>query len=238
MSVRADRIFGWIWRINGVLILGLGAAAGALVVVLLLDVAGISRDETPEQQLAEVAGADLRAGDDLRLMDFHPVAGTTFLYAQLASPSDSIRSGSSGGWGSARNLLFFDTTSRNAHWLFPDNAQILASFSFLRDPPGNRYTLDDDSVSGQKQVVTAILLEIQNDADGGAGASTRSIAMASPDGRELTPIAPATQGLMGYHHARKDAVFVFYASSGTARVSEIDPISRSVRSDGTLAAKE
>jgi hypothetical protein len=235
---RVDRIFRWIWRIDAVLILFVAAAAMALVVMLLLEVAGFSRSEPPGPQLAEVAGTDLRAREDLRLRDFHPVAGTSFLYAQLASPSDSIRSGSSGGWGSARNLLFFDTTTRNAHWLFPDNEQILASFSFLRDPPGNRYGLDDGLPAGEKQVTTAILLEIQNDPEAGANGSIRSITMASPDGRELTPIASSTQGLMGYHHARKDAVFVFYVSGGTARVGEVDPVTRTVRSDGALAAKE
>lgn len=185
-----------------------------------------------------MAGADLRARDDLRLMDFHPVAGTSFLCAQLASPSDSIRSGSRGGWGNARNLLFFDITSRSAHWLFPDNDQILASFSFLRDPSGNRYGLDDGLPAGEKQVTIALLLEIQEDPEAGADASIRRIAMASPDGRALTPIAASTQGLMGYHHVRSDAVFVFYASEGTAKVSEVDPITRTVRSDGALTAKE
>jgi hypothetical protein len=107
------------------------------------------------------------------------------------------------------------------------------------DPPGGRFAYDDGDAAQRKQVAIAFLAEIQESPPGGsADASSRSIAIASADGRELTSIARSTQGLLGYHHARKDALFVFYVSSGIAKVIELDPVTRKIRSDGPLTAKE
>jgi hypothetical protein len=189
--------------------------------------------ERPEQQLTNVAGANL-GEDDLRLGDFRTIAGTELLYAQLASPSEYIGSGSSGGRGSARNLLFFDVSNKKAHWLLPDNSQTIESFSFLMDPPGMRYGYCDDDAQEHDQVAIAILLELQSAEPPPANASARTLAIAPPDGRALTAIAESTEGLLGYHQPSKDSVLVFYVSEGSARVLDADPGTRRVRSDALL----
>jgi hypothetical protein len=54
----------------------------------------------------------------------------------------------------------------------------------------------------------------------------------------MAPIAQSIQGVLGYHHARADALFVFYVSEGAARVLDVDPLARTVRSDTALGARE
>lgn len=125
---RSDRFFAWVWRINGLLLLCLALLATGLALYLAVDIGMSTAQERPEEQLSEVAGTDL-AARDLRLADFRPIAGTRFIYAELASPSDYIGSGSSGSPGNAANLLFFDTASKKAHWLLPTNDQKIPSFS-------------------------------------------------------------------------------------------------------------
>jgi len=238
VSTRSDRFFAWVWRINGLLLLGLALAATALALALALNVGVFASHERPEEQLSEVAGADL-AARGLRLADFRPIAGTRFIYAALASPSEYIGSSSSGGLGDAHNLLFFDTASKRAHWLLPRNDQRIPSFSFLMDPPAARYGYADGSAGEKDQVAIGLLVETEgNEPASSPGVGSRNLAIASPDGLAVTPIARSVQGLLGYHHARKDALFVFYVSGGTAKVLDVDPITRQVRSDTPLATHE
>ncbi len=238
MDDRSERFFAWVWRLNGLLILGLALVgiAGALAVAFNIGV--FATRERPEEQLSRVAGTDITA-QGLRITDFRSIAGSQFIYAQLAPPSDYIGSGSSGGLGQAQNLLFFDTVAKSAHWLLPSNDQIIPSFSFLMDPPGPSYAYDDGESRDRKQVAIALLVEIQAKRNRDQlDAGPRSLAIASPDGRALTPIAQSIQGLLGHHHARKDSLLVFYVSSGAARVLDVDPITRTVRSDAPLATQE
>lgn len=232
MTDRAERLFVWVWRINGLLLLALallGVIGGA---ALVFNTTLFWSRERPEQKLTNVAGADLGARD-LRLGGFRSIAGTQLLYAELASPSQYIGSGSSGGLGSAHNLLFFDITSKKAHWLFADHAQTIESFSFLMDPPGTRYTYNDGEAEKRDQVAVAILLEVKRNPPDAASVS-RSMAIASRDGRTLTPIAQSSEGLLGYHQPTKESVLVFYVSGGAARVLDADPTTGTVRSDALL----
>lgn len=238
MNDRWKRLFEWVWRLNGLLLLGglLACLAGALV--LLANFARFAVREDPEERLTQVAGADLSA-QNLRLADFREIAGTGLLYAQLAAPSEYLRSGSGDGFGAARNLLFFDTATQRAHWLLPDNEQSLSSFSFLMDPPRDRYGSDTGGPDRSERTAIAILLELappRRDAD--PVEPKRTLAVASADGRKLTPIAESTEGLLGYHQAAGDSVLVFYVSGGAAKVLDLDPTTRAVRSDRVLSAQE
>lgn len=232
MRDRTDRFFAWVWRINGLLLLALAASGLVGALVVAIDVALLSSRDRPTDQLATIAGADI-AASDLRLGSFYPIAGTQLLYAPLAPPSEYIGSGSSGGLGAARNILFFDTRTKQAHWLLPDNTKVISSYQFLLDPPVGRDAWDEGEAGKREQRATALLLELR---DGEASArKSRSIAVATPEGRALSTIAKASDGMLGYHQLAREAVLVFYVSHGAARVLDLDPITRAVRSDGLLS---
>jgi hypothetical protein len=184
-----------------------------------------------------VAGADL-AAEGLRLADFRAIAGTGFLYARLAKPFDSI---ASGGYrdelGAARNLLFLETATQQAHWLLPNNAQTLTSFSFLMDPPRDGSESDPGEPDGGRRAL-AILLELAPARhDGDPPDARRTLAVASPDGRQLATLVEASEGLLGWHQAARDSALVFYVSGGAAQVLELDPTTRTKRSDRVLSVR-
>lgn len=236
MPERADRFFTWVWRINGLVLLALGVAGLVGAISLAFNVALFWSRDRPDQHLARVAGADLDA-EDLHLADFNAIAGTHFLYAALAPPSQYIGSGSSGGLGQARNLLFFDMTSTKAHWLFPDNDQVIKSFSFFKDPPRSAYDCDHGTRK-REQVATSILLELEPlHAAADAKDRARRLVIASADGRDSTSVAQPIGSLLGYHQSSGDSAFVFYVSGGAARVLVLDPITRKVDSDTLLSAQ-
>lgn len=111
VSGRSERIFAWVWRVNALLLLFLGLVGVGAAGIGLFNIARFASRDRPEQQLTQIAGTDL-GSQDLHLGDFRAIAGTGFLYAPLASSSKYIGSGSAGGLGPSRNLLFFDTTSK------------------------------------------------------------------------------------------------------------------------------
>lgn len=237
MSQRSNRVFAWVWRVNSLLLLVLGLVGVVGTVAIVFNVGLFWSRQRPEQQLTKVAGTNL-GQEDLRLGNFREIAGTEFLYAELASPSKYIGSGSSGGLGSARNLLFFNVSTKRAHWLLPDNGQTIESFSFLMDPPGARYGYCDDEAQKRDQVAIAILLELRPAERSPDETVSRTLAIAPPDGRTLTTIAKATEGLLGHHQPSKESVLVFYVSGGAARVLDVDISTRKVRSDSLLEGEE
>ncbi len=76
---------------------------------------------------------------ELRLSDFRPVTGTTFLVASLndGSPSkgSAVSSSSSSGSGAIRNYVFFDLTTDNASPLLPNNETLILSLKPMTYQP-------------------------------------------------------------------------------------------------------
>jgi len=237
MNERSNRFFMWVWRINGLLLLALGLLAVMGATALVFNIGLFWSRDRPEQHLAQVAGANLTA-KGFRLGEFRRIAGTQFLYAQLAPPSEYIGSGSSGGLGTARNLLFFDTVTKKAHWFLPDNDQTIRSFSFLMDPPNVNCWNDDGEPCKRDQKAIALLVETEAPQTTAATGGSRTVALASQDGRDLTPIARSIGGLLGYHQPSADSVLVFYVSAGSARVLDAETATRKVRSDALLSSNE
>jgi hypothetical protein len=238
MSDRSDGFFTWVWRVNGVLLLVI-AALGIMGGIALLAMMAAESREIPEQRLAKVAGADL-ASQDARLEEFAKVVGTELLFAPLREHRDSFGSSGYGdGLGSAQNLLFFDTATRKAHWLLSGSEQSIPSYSFLTDPPTcSRYGWSDCGTQDRPETTLALLLEIQPRSRETDAGEPRSLAVASPDGLSITKIAESTQGLLGHHQVSRDSVFVFYVKDSAARVLELDPVARIVKSDALLSAEK
>lgn len=234
MDDPADRVFRWIWRLNGAILLLL--CVGFLV---MMAAAGIGSHRAASNQPAQVAGQDLRA-EDLRLGDFAEVKGGSLLYAALAAPSEyGLGSVSSSGFGCARNLLFFDQATGRSHWLLPSNDHAIRSYQFLTEPVSSeRYGVSRED--GVKRVTIALLAEVLPTKDCFSGESRpgRRILMASADGRQVTPLIDPVDALLGYHHAAKDSLFLFYVSGGAARVAHVDPATRKVHYDRLMSAEE
>jgi len=107
------------------------------------------------------------------------------------------------------------------------------------DPPGNRYLFEDGEARKRDQLALAILVEVQKpEAHGANKSGGRTLAVASADGNSVTPIADSIEGLLGYHQASRESALVFYVKDGSARVLELDPVSRVVLSDAPLSSQE
>lgn len=235
MSSRWDRFFAWVWRFDALAILALALAGLVGVGFILLDALRAPWRETPDQGLERVAGSEL-ADENLGLSGLSAIAGTDLLYATLQERNESLRSGfGKGGYGTARNVFFFDTKARTARWLFEDHEQRIPSLIFLKDPPGHGQLWEDASANRKGQRVVALLLEVEP-LDRAAGSErTREIAIAPADGRSTKTIVAAAQSLLGYHQSGTETLFVFYVADGAAHVVELDPATGRVAADGPLS---
>ena len=125
-----DGFFRWVWRITGLLLL-------LLVLYGVANLIWASRSTTHGQAPdGEATIGRLDRTDKpqaaLKLGRFEALSGTPVLYAQLGSEEPSPASlSSSFTLTDLRNLLFFDTASRKAHWLLDDNTHSIAALSVI-----------------------------------------------------------------------------------------------------------
>jgi hypothetical protein len=226
-----DGFFRWVWRINGLLLLALVLYGAVNIIGLFVSfnhygqapngVATIGRLDQPNQHQAA-----------LKLGSFEALPGTSVLYARLGSDGAPV-----GGLSSSytptdvHNLLFFDATSRQAHWLFDDNAQTITAMSVISEPtPAQAQGAKPDC-----QALGLLFLSRPAQANNQGDASW-DIRLASVDGRQLKALASGVDTLLGYRLTDNHTLLVFYAKQGAAHVLDVDPATREVRSDKALAA--
>ncbi|MCH7854788.1 MAG: hypothetical protein IIB76_10700 [Proteobacteria bacterium] len=230
MDSKTERFFSWVWRINGLLVF--------LAVTLFLIsfgvfafnsgiFAGLDRPETP---LTDVAGVDL-AAEDLKLDRFKPLTGTAFLFAKLAAPAKYVGSGTSGATGMARNLLFFDTGSKTAHWLLPNTNHDILTQWFVHDRPFRGVR----QAGAAQPIVIGLLLEIAEHVDHPDTEQLRKLVFVSVDGKSITTISESIERLIGQRHVDAKSLLIFYVRDGSVSVIDLDPAEVIVRSDSVLA---
>lgn len=234
MNDRWERFFVWCWRINGIVLLAVGVLALFGLSVFVVGVTGLWPNSRPEQQLTKVGTTDV-AAKHLSLGDFEEISGTDYLIARLAEFSEygGFSSSGSSARSVAHNLLFFNASTKKAHWLLPEGEETIPSFSILTDPPTPRYGSYGDRQT--ERVALGLLVEIQAQGAMGAAQAQRRLAIASADGRGVKTIAPSIDALLGYHQIGKESVLVFYVSKGAAKVLDYDLVTGGVRSDEALS---
>jgi len=227
MSSRSETFFAWVWRINGLLVL-------AVILVVAFAVFGSTSFFGSERRPAkiEVAGTEVGA-DDLHLGQFQTVAGTDFLYAKLETSSRYGGSFGSGAEEGTRNILFFDSTNNRSHWLLAGNDQLISTFDFLvsRDQPVPTKDSKDKAVAIIFDLLAPVTLTNE------AAKHTRRLAIASPDGRDLTTLVDSIDDFLGYHQLSDSTVVLFYVSGGSAKALNYDFAAHKVVSDAKLTAE-
>ncbi len=224
MGKRLDHFFVWVWRVVGLGILGLG-------LLFVLTIAGAFRHERPQQRLTQVAGTDLNA-QKLRLSNFMAIPGTKALYANLAPEQAKTISYSSGN--DARNVLFFNTEEKKAHWLLPSNNQTISYFSFLAYPTKGPMILRPDN----DQKVVGILFSTKSlNSIVPENTVPQKLCVADANGSNIKTLVENSEEVLGFHQPSQSSVLIFYASKGEARVLDYDLTAREVKSDTPLSAK-
>jgi hypothetical protein len=228
MTTKTERFFTWVWRVNGLLVL-IAAVLCLIGLVAILESEIFGRGGSPRNQLTDVAGADLVA-EDLRLGGFRSIDGTDYIYATLAPPSRYGGSGSSRG--NARNWLFFNTESRNAHWLFPDTSQKIIGQRVIYQKSDDEAESNDDS----EPLVAGILMTL---ADVNAEPNLpKRLILVSADGKSIVSLEDSVDGLLHDYHVSSSSHLIFYSKQRTVYVMELNPVSAEMVSNSVLSATQ
>ncbi len=128
--MRATRFFRWIWRLNGLLFLGLLLAG----VIAFASSVSWGRSAPPIPAVA-LPQPQQNPRVELSLSDPELIAGTHMLRANMQTIEETggIKSGEQ---TETRNVLFIDTTSGAARWLLPSHKRVLSETAIppLNDP--------------------------------------------------------------------------------------------------------
>lgn len=201
--------------------------------IVAYDIGVFATEDRPHAQVAEVGGTDL-ISEELRLGNFEIIQGTDFLYAELAAPRRIVGSGYSGGLGTARNLLFFDTRSKNAHWLFENNDNDILSWSMVHNKPGRNRI--DETETGR--FVVGMILQIAVHEDKPNPDRPRDLVFISEDGKDVSPLVSSIDAQLGRHHIDSQTVLIFYLRDGSVNVLDVDTTTGIVRSDSPLSVED
>ncbi len=233
MTTRTERFFAWVWRINALILLAIAIFALIGAGVIAYDIGIFAKRDRPRAQVAEVAGTDLVA-EELKLGSFSVIAGTDYLYAELAAPSRYIGSGSSDGLGTARNLLFFDTKSKKAHWLFENTDSDILSWRMVYNEPRRNMTDEKES----RLYAIGMILQLAEHEEEPSTDRLRSLVFVSPDGKEISPLVDSIDSQLGQYHTDSETVLIFYVRDGSVNVLDVDTINTVVRSDSPLSVED
>lgn len=226
-----DGFFSWVWRVTGLLLLLLALYGVVSVVSIAWSSRSMRQVPDGEATIGRLDRSNQREVA-LKLGGFEALSGTSMLYAQLGSEGPQVGSLSSSYTPTdLRNLLFFDTASRQAHWLFDDNAQSIAALSVI----GESDPLRTHGSSSDARALGLLFLSRPTEADNKAGA-TWGIRLASVDGRKIKTLANGINTLLDHQLTNDHALLVFYAKRGVVHVLDVDPVTRDLRSDQTLPA--
>jgi hypothetical protein len=207
----------------------------AALVLLVAPGCGWSDPEGP----AVVAGVPL-APNDLRLDSFWKIPKSHHLVAALTGGND-FYSGSSSSYfrGDAKDLLFFDASSKRARWLLADPAKRLRSYEFLLDPPPRDVWSQLPEQLPEDTVCLGVLFEVvpeDPEKDRPAAVESAAIGIANADGSSPTILIPSASKLLGSHLLGRDSLVVFYVRGGELWSAEIAPAARTILSDAVVSA--
>lgn len=233
MNSKSERFFSWVWRINGLIVLVVASLALVGLGVLSFGIGIFTSRDAPQTQVTDVAGANLVA-EDLKFGGFRVIQGTDFLYAELATPSRYIGSGSSDGFGTARNLLFFDTKSKKAHWLFENTDNDILSWKIVFNEPRRNMTESKQS----KLFAVGFVLQLADHVEGAKADRPRSLVFVSPDGKDVLQIVDSIDSQLGQYHIDSETVLIFYVRDGSVNVLDLDTFNAVVRSDLPLSVEQ
>lgn len=214
-----NKFFKWIWRLNGLIVF---FGVGLVLVIVVYEMARPLFRETPEEQII-TSVADDPEGEEKWVLG-HPkgLSSSDYIAIPLVSENDKIASKksrghiiSSGGpyWpsGTAKNILFINTKSNEASWLFPSNNQLIDSFSEFPSVSKSEKKKNEDI----QTLIFYVLINKDTNGDGMLSADDKlNLAVSDTNGNNLKVLMQDIDYIVGKSMAGSSEIFVIYQKAG------------------------
>jgi hypothetical protein len=224
----SHRFFRIVWRINAIVLLLAAAAAILLLGIGAVELGADFFRSRGDRDVVTVAGQRVESSR-FQFEDFERLPGTNVLRAPLVV-YESYGFASSGGGRATRNYLYYDSSTRNAHWLLPDNKKLI---SWSCDLKTSKTSLEEPRVLGSLYAV----VEQDFDHDGQLTSSDlSSVLLTDPAGVKETQIFDRVSSIQGCEVLSPASAVLFYVLKSELRAATLDLGQLRVESDASLAA--
>lgn len=216
--MNTSKIFDWIWRINGALLLILLSAACLMIVIQIFS--GISWGTQPDRVIKNVAD-DPEGKENWILGYAQEIYGTDNIAIPLVSENKTVSlktspvlasssPGSYGGYSSpSKNVLFINAATGHTRWLFNSNDQLIQDFEQF---PG------EQGYSGKTDTTKAIfydVISIDTNNDKILDENDKaSMAISDPHGNQYRVIIDSVDRLISKSQVKNGNIMIIYQDEG------------------------
>jgi len=207
-------LFRFIWRVNALVILGVGLVAGAVASWGLIQIARDIVRPRAIEGVMRVPDADQR--EIVSLGSFTPAPGGRYLVGTVSGEQEGFEAGYSKTIGSTRDLVILDRVSNTIVRLLGRTDQVILSWS---------YPVAD----GEKPVDPSMLLVTLVDADSNGdkrldGADRRTLLACLPSGADCKPLLAGIDSVLTQSVRADGRVDLVTSANGTIqwRVIAVD----------------
>jgi len=215
--VENNKVFLWVWRINGVLLLG-----GIVIITLFIAyqiVKDFLRDRhQPQENIVESVAEDPHNKEKWVLGNPSHIQGNNFIMIALVSENNDVEVKDKFAYSSslydksisnpAKNILFLDTKSNNSFWLFTDTQRLILDTSQLP----NDYNSGEPTKAIFYNVVSVDsnsdkILNYKDDS---------SLFISSPIGSDYEVVLKAYDRIISKSMVETNKIMIVYQFEGTA----------------------
>ncbi|MGH1487379.1 MAG: hypothetical protein ACRBCI_14285 [Cellvibrionaceae bacterium] len=221
-----NKIFIWIWRLNGVLIL---LVVGLLAGFLIYELTNNILRPKPEENLIVNVAEDPKGEEKWELGNPTYIAGNDYLLLPLVSENKEVKTKKGVALASVsyeayrndptKNILFLNTKNNVSFWLFNDTDRLIKSTEQFP----YSYRSDGNSIKTK-----AIFYEVVSSDTNGDTLLTfedkLSLTMSSPDGADYTTVLSEYDKIISKSLVGDNSILILYQING-AGMSQLVQIS-------------
>ncbi|PWK44435.1 hypothetical protein [Pleionea mediterranea] len=225
-------IFKWVWRINGILIF---LSASVLIFMMGKEMIRDIVKNRPQQKLITNVAEDPKGEEKWILGYMRRFDNSNYIAVPLVSDKDETTkislskvnhfSGSYGGYGTYKNILFVNGKTNQSRWLFDNNDQLIIEFSEF---PQNSLIKGDNSIA---TVVTYEVVSNDTNKDGALSKKDRrQLAVSNTNGDNYNVVLEDFDHLVGMEVVDDENMLILYQIKGVGysmvvRLSDVHVVS-------------
>jgi hypothetical protein len=210
-----------IWRINGLLILGVGAAA---CLTLLFSFYSMYQGKKGDRNVGEIitVNEETQKKEYLFLGSFQEVDGQGFFICPLVASQEYNRLYYSKSASSIRNYLFFNPSDASSRWLLESNNWLVSD----KHPVYKNF--NDDKHNTINRYVYEIVKKDTNGDERLSHDDIKTIYFSKYDGTNLIVVIKETDDVLGIHQIDEQQTIIFHRKNGNTHAFVIDNYSGNV----------
>ena len=214
-KVKEPRFDKILWRINGLIFLGLAVMAA---VVLGYFSYNIIREKLSQRHVGNIVNVNSETPkkESIHLGVFSHIGGREYFICPIFAEQSYNRSYYSKSASSIRNYLFYHTATSQSHWLLESNDWLISEIREIYENPVTERP-------GQVNAYVYQIIERDSNGDGLLNRDDRvSVYISDYKGQELKRVLPDAEEVFGVEQVNTNSIVIFYSKGDKSFAHTID----------------